>query len=106
MTSPTVPDTRATDTAAPEATRAGEAANFAAALRANAPTTLLALGVAVHLLFLLSLRFGWLNPLFNDTLHRFGPGGDFFSIYAAGVKARAGESVYTVGGHVEPIQIS
>ena len=84
----------------------GGVGRVSTALKANAPAALLALGVAVHLLFLLSLRFGWLNPLFNDTLHRFGPGGDFFSIYAAGVKARAGESVYTVGGHVEPIQIS
>ena len=105
MTPPTTLQTPDVDAAAPEATRADKA-TFPAALRANAPITLLCLGVAVHLLFLLSLRFGWLNPLFNDTLHRFGPGGDFFSIYAAGVKARAGESVYTVGGHVEPIQIS
>jgi len=79
------------------------AAGFSAALRANAPAALLGLGIAVHLLFLLSLRFGWLNPLFNDTMHRFGPGGDFFSIYAAGVKARAGESIYTIGGHVETV---
>ena len=64
-----------------------------AALRAHAPAALLCLGVAAHLLFLLSLRFGWLNPLFNDIMHRFGPGGDFFSIYAAGVKARAGENL-------------
>ena len=57
----------------------------AGTLRAHAPAALLCLGVAAHLLFLLSLRFGWLNPLFNDTGHRFGPGGDF-SLYAAGVK--------------------
>ena len=73
------------------------------AAKVHAPVALLLLGIAVHLLFLLSLRFGWLNPLFNDTCHRFGPGGDFFSIYAAGVKARAGESVYTIGGHVETV---
>ena len=73
------------------------------AVKVHAPAALLGLGVAVHLLFLLSLRLGWLNPLFNDTMHRFGPGGDFFSIYAAGVKARAGESVYTIGGHVEAV---
>ena len=80
-----------------------KAACFPAALRASAPLALLCLGVTAHLLFLLSLRFGWLNPLFNDTMHRFGPGGDFFSIYAAGVKARAGESIYTIGGHVETV---
>jgi len=79
------------------------AAGLPTTLRANAPAALLALGIAAHLLFLLSLRFGWLNPLFNDTMHRFGPGGDFFSIYAAGVKARAGQSVYTVGGRVETV---
>ena len=64
---------------------------------------LMVVGVAVHLLLLVSLRTGWLNPLFEDTMHRFGPGCDFFSIYAAGVKARLGESVYTVGGHVEAV---
>ncbi len=62
----------------------GPSGAFAAA-KAGAPAALLCLGVAIHLLFLLSLRLGWLNPLFNDTMHRFGPGGDFFSIYAAGV---------------------
>ena len=61
------------------------------------------LGVLLHMLFLLSLKVGWLNGLFNDSMHRFGPGGDFFSIYAAGVKARHGESIYTVGGHVQQV---
>lgn len=112
MTSPTASDTPAADTAEPGvssdatepgASRTGGTAGAFAAVKASAPAALLALGIAVHLLFLLSLRFGWLNPLFNDTMHRFGPGGDFFSIYAAGVKARAGESVYTVGGHVESV---
>jgi len=97
MTPPTVLDT------IEPAEKEGGAAGLPAVLRAQAPAALLALGIAAHLLFLLSLRFGWLNPLFNDTCHRFGPGGDFFSIYAAGVKARQGESVYTVGGHVETV---
>ena len=42
----------------------------------------LATGVVLHLLFLVSLRPGWLNPLLNDAMHRFGPGCVFFSIYA------------------------
>ncbi len=67
------------------------------------PEILLAGAVLVHLLFLVSLRTGWFNPLFNDALHRFGPGCDFFSIYAAGVKARLGEPVYPIGGHVEQV---
>ena len=105
MTAPTALD--AADTAEPQQTsRTDGPFGASAALRAYAPAALLGLGVAVHLLFLLSLKFGWLNPLFNDTMHRFGPGGDFFSSYAAGVKARAGESVYTVGGHVEPKNLS
>src|SRR5438105_289501 len=53
-------------------------------------------GVLVHLLFLLSLHYGWLNSLFNDSMHRFGPGADFFSVYAAGVKARHGLRLYSV----------
>src|SRR5689334_16945914 len=64
---------------------------------------LLGAGIAVHVLFLLSLRNGWLNPLFNDSMHRFGPGADFFSLYAAGIKARSGESLYTIGGHIESV---
>jgi hypothetical protein len=39
-----------------------------------------AAGVVLHLLFLVSLRTGWLNPLLNDAMHRFGPGCDFQSI--------------------------
>jgi hypothetical protein len=58
----------------------------------------LGIGFFVHGSFLLSLHTGWLNPLFNDSMHRFGPGCDFFSIYAAGVKARLGESLFTIGG--------
>lgn len=61
------------------------------------------IGIAVHLLLLFSLRTELLNPLFNDSMHRFGPGCDFFSIYAAGVKARLGESIFTIGGHVETV---
>ncbi len=91
------------DTAEPGANNTSKPTGPFAAAKVHAPAALLGLGVLVHLLFLLSLRFGWLNPLFNDTMHRFGPGGDFFSIYAAGVKARAGQSVYTVGGHVPTV---
>jgi hypothetical protein len=61
------------------------------------------LGIAAHLVFLISLRTGVLDRALNDSVHRFGPGCDFFSIYAAGVKARVGESVYTIGGHVEQV---
>ncbi len=63
-------------------------------LRGAVPIGLVALAVLAHLAFLLSLRTGALNPLFNDSVHRFGPGCDFFSICAAGVKARLGEGVY------------
>jgi hypothetical protein len=59
--------------------------------------------ILAHVGFLLSLKTGWLNPLFNDSMHRFGPGCDFFSIYTAWVKARPGESIFTVGGHVEQV---
>ena len=61
------------------------------------------IGIVVHLVFLLSLRTGWINALFDDSMHRFGPGGDFFSIYAAGVRARQGMSVYLKGGHVSAV---
>jgi len=50
---------------------------------------------AVHLLLWVSLRTGWLCPLFNDTMHRFGPGADFFALYQAGYNARHGVSIYS-----------
>ncbi len=70
-------------------------------LRAERRATMLfAIGCLVHALFLLSLRFGWLNPLFNDCAHRFGAGDDFFSIYAAGAEALHGASIYHFGTHI------
>jgi hypothetical protein len=74
-----------------------------ASVSVSIPALLLGLGVLLHLCLLISLRADIANFLFNDSMHRFGPGCDFFSIYAAGVKARLGESVYTVGGHVEQV---
>jgi glycosyl transferase family 87 len=49
----------------------------------------------VHGLFWISLRTHWLVPLFNDTVHRFGPGADFFALYQAGYSAVHGHSIYS-----------
>ncbi len=38
-----------------------------------------------------SLVFG----LYNDTVHRIGPGADFFAVYRAGVQVRSGRSPYS-----------
>jgi len=46
---------------------------------------------------------GLVNSLFEDTSHRFGPGGDLFSIVAAGLQAQHGHSIYSVGGHVSGV---
>src|SRR5690348_17139865 len=67
------------------------------------PHALFCCGLLVHALFLLSLHFGWLNGLFNDSRHRYGPGADFFSVYAAGLKARSGLPLYTVGGEPDAV---
>jgi hypothetical protein len=70
---------------------------------AAVPLILILLGFAAHLAFLSALATGALNGAFNDATHRFGPGCDFFSIYAAGGKARLGESVFTIGGDVNQV---
>lgn len=49
----------------------------------------------LHALFWLSLRTHWLVPLFNDSVHRFGPGADFFALYQAGYSAMRGQSIYS-----------
>lgn len=59
-----------------------------------------AVAIAIHGLFWLSLRYYWLCPLYNDTVHRFGPGADFFALYQAGWSATHAESIYQfVPGH-------
>lgn len=50
--------------------------------------------IAIHLVYWISLRTQWLVPLFNDTVHRFGPGADFFALYQAGASALNGQSIY------------
>jgi hypothetical protein len=50
-------------------------------------------GLAVHLLFLGSLRWGWLNRLFNDSSHT-SQAFDFQIYYLAGKAVLAGRDVY------------
>jgi len=49
--------------------------------------------VLVHLVFVLSLVTGFLNPLFFEAVQA-GQGGDFYGIYQAGVNVREGRSIY------------
>lgn len=60
---------------------------------------LFGLGIVVHLIFLFSLRTGWLNGLFNDSSHTIGQGCDFYSIYLGAMRGRYGDSVFVPGHH-------
>jgi hypothetical protein len=51
--------------------------------------------VAIHVVALMSLLSGWLDPLFNDAINRIGQGADFFAVYGAGHNVLHGQSVYT-----------
>ncbi len=53
-----------------------------------------AAAVAVHVVGLISLLSGWLDPLFNDAVNRLGQGADFFAVYGAGHNLLDGKSVY------------
>jgi len=50
--------------------------------------------IIIHITFLLSLRWGFLNPFFNDASHRKGQAVDFFLIYQAGKDSMTGEGIY------------
>jgi hypothetical protein len=50
--------------------------------------------IAIHLTFLLSLQWGFLNQFFNDASHRKGQAVDFFLIYQAGKDSISGEGIY------------
>ncbi|GJQ21612.1 MAG: hypothetical protein HBSIN02_19670 [Bacteroidia bacterium] len=51
--------------------------------------------VAIHCCMLLSLGMGFLNPLFDDAMHRSGQAADFFAVYQAGTNLVDGVSVYS-----------
>jgi len=55
---------------------------------------LLFTGVAIHIVFLISLISGFLNPLFLDSMYCSGQGADFYSIYQAAQNVHNGQSVY------------
>ncbi|MEA3335996.1 MAG: glycosyltransferase family 39 protein [Chloroflexota bacterium] len=67
------------------------------------PYLLLAVAVAVHLLFWISIFTGSLNIFFNDALHRRGQGADFYAIYLAGTHALQGTSIYDATGWQEVV---
>jgi hypothetical protein len=52
-------------------------------------------GALVHLCMLLSLQWGFLNPLFDDAVHRSGQGVDFYSVVQAGRNLADGVSIYS-----------
>lgn len=58
-------------------------------------TPVLVAGVLFHLFVLLSLQWGFLNPLFDDAVHRAGQGVDFYSVVQAGQNLVDGVSIYS-----------
>ncbi len=63
-------------------------------------TAMLLAGMLIHASMLVSLRFGYLNPLFDDAMHRSGQGVDFFSVVQSGRNLTDGISIYSL----EPAQ--
>jgi hypothetical protein len=51
-------------------------------------------GILFHLLMFGSLAGGYLNPLFNDAMHRVGQGADFFAVYQAAENVVDGVDIY------------
>ncbi len=54
----------------------------------------LGIGIAVHLIFAVSLPTGILNPLFVEAIEGHGQASDFYGIYQAGANLLGGYSVY------------
>ncbi len=68
----------------------------------RAARIVLALALAVHALFLVSLGTGLLSPLFNDSTHRGEPGSDFNLMYKAGRNLLHGRSPYQIDADEPP----
>lgn len=56
----------------------------------------LVIAIIIHFVFILSLVFGFLNPLFHDSSYRLGQGSDFYAIYQAGYNIMVGLNPYIV----------
>lgn len=63
--------------------------------RFQSARSVLVAGVLVHFCMLLSLQWGFLNPLFDDAVHRSGQGVDFYSAVQAGRNLLDGVSIYS-----------
>jgi hypothetical protein len=64
-------------------------------IRLQADSIILLVAAALHCIMLLSLAFGFLNPLFDDATHRSGQAADFFAVYQAGTNLVDGVSIYS-----------
>lgn len=56
---------------------------------------MIAAAVGVHVVFWLSLSYGFLDPLFNDATHRLPRGLDFYAVYQKSHEFSEGQSLYT-----------
>jgi len=55
----------------------------------------------IHVIFILSLIFGFLNPLFHDSSYRLGQGSDFYAFYQAGYNILFGLNPYDkIAGYI------
>ena len=54
----------------------------------------LIVALSIHLLFILSLIFGFLNPPFHDSTYRLGQAADFYAFYQAGYNILFGLNPY------------
>ncbi|MFX1383363.1 MAG: glycosyltransferase family 87 protein [Promethearchaeota archaeon] len=54
----------------------------------------LIIAFSIHIIFILSLIFGFLNPIFHDSTYRLGQGADFYAIYQAGYNVIFGLNPY------------
>ena len=54
----------------------------------------LIIAFAIHIVFILSLILGFLNPLFHDSTYRLGQGADFYAFYQAGYNILLGLNPY------------
>jgi len=60
----------------------------------NPKRIILLFSFLIQILFWISLGTGIIDPLFNDSSHRIGKGGDFFQFYQAGSDLLSGDSIY------------
>jgi hypothetical protein len=67
---------------------------------------LLVIAILIHIVFLLSLSYGYLNSFYNDAQYRSGQGTDFYALYLAGNNFLFKQDIYDFSNPRKAVEVA